>query len=281
MIESGVTIDYAVLVMDNDIARMCKYILRGIPTNDATLMVDEIVAVGSEKDFLSRKSTRDNMRAHQSRAGLIDRRVREEWEMDGSNRLLPALQREGQGGHRVLRGRAAPERRAGRDPRHREGCREEGGRRHLLSPGFDRKRDVKEREHMADFETLKEMIIAGDDHAMALTEKMLADGASARDILDQSLLPGMEVVGPAHEERRVLHPRGAPERRDHAGLPRPRRNRTWRPARAPRSARSSSAPSRATCTTSARTSWRCSWQAAASTSSTWARGSNRPTSWPP
>ena len=84
MIESGVTIDYAVLVMDNDIARICKYILRGIPTNDATLMVDEIVAVGSEKDFLSRKSTRDNMRAHQSQAGLIDRRVREEWEMDGS-----------------------------------------------------------------------------------------------------------------------------------------------------------------------------------------------------
>jgi len=84
MIESGVTIDYAVLVMDNDIARICKYILRGIPTNDATLMVDEIVDVGSEKDFLSRKSTRDNMRAHQSQAGLIDRRVREEWEMDGS-----------------------------------------------------------------------------------------------------------------------------------------------------------------------------------------------------
>lgn len=84
MIESGVTIDYAVLVMDNDIARMVKYILRGIPTNDATLMVDEIVDVGSDKDFLSRKSTRDNMRAHQSQAGLIDRRVREEWEMDGS-----------------------------------------------------------------------------------------------------------------------------------------------------------------------------------------------------
>jgi trimethylamine--corrinoid protein Co-methyltransferase len=84
MIESGVTIDYAVLVMDNETARMVKYILGGIPTNDATLMVDEIVAVGSEKDFLSRKSTRDNMRAHQSQAGLIDRRVREEWEMDGS-----------------------------------------------------------------------------------------------------------------------------------------------------------------------------------------------------
>ena len=57
MIESGVTIDYAVLVMDNEIARMCKYILRGIPTNDATLMVDEIIEVGSEEDFLSRMST--------------------------------------------------------------------------------------------------------------------------------------------------------------------------------------------------------------------------------
>jgi trimethylamine--corrinoid protein Co-methyltransferase len=84
MIESGVTIDYATLVMDNDIARICKFILRGIPTNDATLMVDEIIEVGSEEDFLSRMSTLKLMREHQSKAGNIDRRVREEWEMDGS-----------------------------------------------------------------------------------------------------------------------------------------------------------------------------------------------------
>jgi trimethylamine--corrinoid protein Co-methyltransferase len=83
MIESGVTIDYGVLVMDNDIARICKYILRGIPTNDETLMVDEIIEVGSEEDFLSRMSTLKLMRQHQSKAGNIDRRVREEWEMDG------------------------------------------------------------------------------------------------------------------------------------------------------------------------------------------------------
>lgn len=87
MIESGVTIDYGVLVMDNEIARMVKYILRGIPTNDETLMVDEIIEVGSEEDFLSRMSTLKLMRTHQSKAGLIDRRVREEWEMDGSTDL--------------------------------------------------------------------------------------------------------------------------------------------------------------------------------------------------
>jgi trimethylamine--corrinoid protein Co-methyltransferase len=87
MIESGVTIDYAVLVMDNEIARMCKYVIGGIPVSDATLMVDEIHAVGSKEDFLSRKSTRDNMRKHQSGAELIDRRVREEWLMDGGTDL--------------------------------------------------------------------------------------------------------------------------------------------------------------------------------------------------
>lgn len=84
MIESGVTINYATLVMDNDIARICKFALRGVPTNDATLMVDEIIEVGSEEDFLSRMSTLKLMREHQSKAGNIDRRVREEWEMDGS-----------------------------------------------------------------------------------------------------------------------------------------------------------------------------------------------------
>ena len=46
-------------------------------------MVDEIIEVGSEEDFLSRMSTLKLMREHQSKAGNIDRRVREEWEMDG------------------------------------------------------------------------------------------------------------------------------------------------------------------------------------------------------
>jgi 5-methyltetrahydrofolate--homocysteine methyltransferase len=43
---------------------------------------------------------------------------------------------------------------------------------------------------------LQELVIAGDgDGAKALTDKLLAEGATARDILDGSLLPGMEVVG--------------------------------------------------------------------------------------
>ena len=48
---------------------------------------------------------------------------------------------------------------------------------------------------MADFESLKKMIINGDDGATAATQQLVDDGAAARDILDNALLPGMDVVG--------------------------------------------------------------------------------------
>ena len=45
-------------------------------------------------------------------------------------------------------------------------------------------------------EPLKQAIIDGNaDVATALTQALLASGASAREILDEALLPGMEVVG--------------------------------------------------------------------------------------
>ena len=48
---------------------------------------------------------------------------------------------------------------------------------------------------MADFETLKQMIIAGDERATAEAQKLVDAGVSAREILDTALLPGMDVVG--------------------------------------------------------------------------------------
>ena len=83
MIESGVTIDYAQLVLDNEIARLVKHVVGGIPVNDDTLLVDDILAVGSFGDFLSLPSTYAHMR-EQSQPRIIDRRVREDWEADGS-----------------------------------------------------------------------------------------------------------------------------------------------------------------------------------------------------
>jgi 5-methyltetrahydrofolate--homocysteine methyltransferase len=48
---------------------------------------------------------------------------------------------------------------------------------------------------MADFESLKQMIIDGSDGATAATQQLIDAGTGAQDILDQALLPGMDVVG--------------------------------------------------------------------------------------
>jgi trimethylamine--corrinoid protein Co-methyltransferase len=86
MLESGVTIDYAQLVMDAEFARMVKHCVPGIPVTDATLSVDVIAEIGPFSDFLSHDDTYKGMRG-QSRSQLIDRRVREDWAASGSTTL--------------------------------------------------------------------------------------------------------------------------------------------------------------------------------------------------
>ena len=86
MIESGVTFDYAQLVMDNEFARMIKHVVAGIQVDDEHLLVDEIHRVGPFGDFLSLDSTLTYMR-QQSQPQLLDRRVREEWQSDGATDL--------------------------------------------------------------------------------------------------------------------------------------------------------------------------------------------------
>jgi trimethylamine--corrinoid protein Co-methyltransferase len=84
MIESGVTFDYAQLVIDNEMARMIKHVVGGVRVDDESLAVDDIAAVGSFGDFLSLDATRRHMR-DTSQPELIDRRVREDWEARGSS----------------------------------------------------------------------------------------------------------------------------------------------------------------------------------------------------
>jgi trimethylamine--corrinoid protein Co-methyltransferase len=86
MLESGVTIDYAQLVMDAEFARMVKFCVPGIPVTDETLSVDVIAEVGPFSDFLSHEDTYKGMRS-QSQSKFIDRRVREDWTAAGSTSL--------------------------------------------------------------------------------------------------------------------------------------------------------------------------------------------------
>jgi trimethylamine--corrinoid protein Co-methyltransferase len=92
MTESGVTFDHAQLVMDNEFIKMIRMVVMGIPVNDDTLMVDDIVKVGAFGDYLSLDSTLKLMRSL-SQPKLLDRRVREEWEVEKTD-LYTRSQRE-------------------------------------------------------------------------------------------------------------------------------------------------------------------------------------------
>jgi trimethylamine--corrinoid protein Co-methyltransferase len=83
MLESGITFDFGQLVLDAEIARMIKHVVKGIPVDDETLAVDVIREVGPFGDFLCHNHTLQRMRS-QSQPEFIDRTMRETWEKKGS-----------------------------------------------------------------------------------------------------------------------------------------------------------------------------------------------------
>lgn len=84
MFESGCTMDYGQLVLDNEFVAMMKFALNGIPVRDDTIVLDIIKEVGQFKDFISHQHTFDNMRKVLSLPKFIDRRMREPWVEHGA-----------------------------------------------------------------------------------------------------------------------------------------------------------------------------------------------------
>ncbi len=83
MFETGVTMDYGQLIMDNEFAGMIKHMLQGIPVNDETLALDVIYEVGQFGEFLSHEHTLKHMYTAQTHPRIIDRKTREAWETEG------------------------------------------------------------------------------------------------------------------------------------------------------------------------------------------------------
>lgn len=90
MLELGVTFSFVQLVMDNEIAAMVKRVVQGVNVSDDTLAVELIKKVGSGKDFLAQKHTRQYMGTEQSKVKLIDRRMRGAWQKRGGKDLAEA-----------------------------------------------------------------------------------------------------------------------------------------------------------------------------------------------
>jgi len=83
MLESGITFDFAQLVLDNEFAGMIKHVVRGFPVDDESLAVEVIKAVGPSKDFLGERHTLAHMQIH-SQPEFLDRNRMETWLAAGS-----------------------------------------------------------------------------------------------------------------------------------------------------------------------------------------------------
>ena len=83
MLESGMTFDPAQLVIDDEIIAMTRFLKKGVVVNDLTTSIEEIVSVGPAGNFLELDSTLKGFRGLTA-PRLIDRKVREAWEADGS-----------------------------------------------------------------------------------------------------------------------------------------------------------------------------------------------------
>jgi len=99
MIDLGMTLDFAQLVVDNEIAKMTRRILEGIPVSDDTIALELIRSVGAGGHFLAEKHTLKNMRAVQAQTKLFDRQPYAKWELAGRRELA---ERAGDEARRIL-----------------------------------------------------------------------------------------------------------------------------------------------------------------------------------
>ncbi|MBC8247389.1 MAG: trimethylamine methyltransferase family protein [Deltaproteobacteria bacterium] len=78
VLEQGMTIDYAKLMMDAEMIRMIQNVLRGVAVNDESLAMDVIHEVGPGGAYIAHDHSLSTMRS-QSQSKLFDRRSRSDW----------------------------------------------------------------------------------------------------------------------------------------------------------------------------------------------------------
>jgi trimethylamine--corrinoid protein Co-methyltransferase len=91
MLEAGVTVDLAQLVIDNDIIEMIKATKRGIPVNEDTLAIDLIHKVGAWGNYMAEDHTLKYMRSL-SLPNIIDRNDYHRWAEAGKKSIYERAQ---------------------------------------------------------------------------------------------------------------------------------------------------------------------------------------------
>ena len=83
----GMTFSFGQLVIDDEIAAMVKRVVGGVGFDDQLMGVDLIKEIGIGGHFLAERHVMDHLATEQIQATIIDRRVREDWQADGSASL--------------------------------------------------------------------------------------------------------------------------------------------------------------------------------------------------
>lgn len=83
MLELGMTFSNEQLVIDDDIIRMVKKLMKGIPVSEETLGIDQIKKVGIGNNFLALKKTRELIDLPSS-PKVLDRLMFGDWYANGA-----------------------------------------------------------------------------------------------------------------------------------------------------------------------------------------------------
>ncbi len=87
LLEGGLTIDYAMLVMQNEMVKQILQCVKGIPMNDEEMALEVIKSVGPGGEFISHEHTFNNFRKL-SAPTLADRHNRDGWTAAGSKDIV-------------------------------------------------------------------------------------------------------------------------------------------------------------------------------------------------
>ena len=80
----GMSVDFASLVVENDLFQMIQFMLKGFTVNDETMAVDLIKEVGPKGEFLTLPHTAQHMREHQNWPQIFNRDSEAVWKLEGS-----------------------------------------------------------------------------------------------------------------------------------------------------------------------------------------------------
>jgi trimethylamine:corrinoid methyltransferase-like protein len=87
MLEGGLTWDYAMLIMQNEMVKQILQCVKGIPVNDEEMALEVIKQVGPGGEFISHEHTFQNFRKL-SAPVILDRRNRDGWKAAGSKDIV-------------------------------------------------------------------------------------------------------------------------------------------------------------------------------------------------